>query len=54
MKPGRPPSEIENQSMYEHWSTFIEMLAERGFKDAEIAMIVGGNFLRVMKAVLPA
>jgi hypothetical protein len=24
------------------------------FKDAEIGMIVGGNFARVMKAVLPA
>jgi microsomal dipeptidase-like Zn-dependent dipeptidase len=30
------------------------MLAGRGFKDEEIGMIVGGNFLRVMKAVLPA
>jgi microsomal dipeptidase-like Zn-dependent dipeptidase len=30
------------------------MLEARGFKDQEIGMIVGGNFLRVMRAVLPA
>lgn len=53
MQPRRPPSAIENQSMYEHWETFIGMLQKRGFKDDDIAMIVGGNFLRVMRAVLP-
>lgn len=52
-KPSRPPSEIENQTMYEHWATFIRMLAERGFTDQDIGMIVGGNFLRVMRIVLP-
>lgn len=53
-QPGRPPSAIESQSMSEHWETFIRMLQQRGFKDDEIGMIVGGNFLRVMRAVLPA
>jgi membrane dipeptidase len=52
-KPSRPPSDIENQSMYEHWETFIRMLGERGFTDQDIGLIVGGNFLRVMRAVLP-
>lgn len=52
--PSRPPSAIESQSMAEHWSTFIGLLQQRGFKDDEIGMIVGGNFLRVMRAVLPA
>jgi membrane dipeptidase len=52
-KPSRQPSEIESQTMYEHWTTFIGMLAERGFTDQDIGMIVGGNFLRVMRAVLP-
>jgi len=47
-------SGVEAQSMLEHWSTFIQMLAERGFRDEEIGMIVGGNFLRVMREVLPA
>ena len=52
-KPSRPPSDIENQSMYEHWETFTRMLGERGFTDQDIGMIVGGNFLRVMRTVLP-
>jgi membrane dipeptidase len=52
-QPRRPPSAIESQSMGEHWQTFIGMLQKRGFKDDDIAMIVGGNFLRVMRAVLP-
>jgi membrane dipeptidase len=51
-KSGRPLSEIEGQTMYEHWATFMRMLAERGFTDKSIGMIVGGNFLRVMRAVL--
>jgi membrane dipeptidase len=53
-QPRRPPSAIESQSMAEHWETFIGMLQKRGFKDEDIAMIVGGNLLRVMRAVLPA
>jgi membrane dipeptidase len=52
-EPRRPPSAIESQSMAEHWTTFIRMLKERGFTDQDVGMIVGGNFLRVMKAVLP-
>ena len=40
--------------MYEHWETLIRLLEERGFKDDDIGKIVGGNFLRVMRAVLPA
>jgi membrane dipeptidase len=54
MQPRRPPSAIESQSMSEHWETFIGMLQQRGFRDDDIARIVGGNFLRVMRAVLPA
>ena len=53
-EPRRPPSAIESQTMSEHWETFIGMLQQRGFKDDDIARIVGGNFLRVMRAVLPA
>ena len=52
-KSGRALTEVENQTMYEHWATFIGLLAERGFSDQDIGMIVGGNFLRVMRAVLP-
>jgi membrane dipeptidase len=53
-QPRRPPSAIENQAMSEHWETFIGMLHQRGFRDDDVAKIVGGNFLRVMRAVLPA
>jgi membrane dipeptidase len=53
-QPRRPPSEIESQSMGQHWETFIRMLKERGFTDKDVGMIVGGNFLRVMRAVLRA
>jgi membrane dipeptidase len=53
-QPRRPPSEIESQSMGQHWETFIRLLKERGFSDKDVGMIVGGNFLRVMRAVLPA
>ena len=52
-EPRRPPSEIESQSMGQHWETFIRMLKERGFSDKDVGMIVGGNFLRVMRGVLP-
>ncbi|MBI3697302.1 MAG: membrane dipeptidase [Acidobacteria bacterium] len=51
---GRQFSGVEAQSMYEHWETFIQMLEQRGFKNEEIGMIVGGNFLRVMREVLPS
>jgi microsomal dipeptidase-like Zn-dependent dipeptidase len=40
--------------MGQHWETFIRMLKERGFTDKDVGMIVGGNFLRVMREVLPA
>ena len=52
-EPRRPLSEIESQSMLQHWETFIRMLKERGFSDHDVGMIVGGNLVRVMKAVLP-
>jgi membrane dipeptidase len=52
-EPGRRLSAVEGQSLAEHWETFIGLLQQRGFSDNQIGMIVGGNFLRVMRAVLP-
>jgi membrane dipeptidase len=52
-EPRRPPSPIESQTIAEHWEVFIGMLQARGFRDDDIGLIVGGNFLRVMRAVLP-
>ncbi len=52
--PQRNFTGVEAQSMYEHWSTFIRMLAERGFTDQQIGSILGGNYLRIWKEILPA
>jgi membrane dipeptidase len=45
---------VETQTMNEHWSAFIKLLAERGFTEQQIGLILGGNFLRVWKEILPA
>lgn len=49
----RTYSGVEAQTMYEHWDNFIKMLSERGLTDAQIGMILGGNYLRVWKQILP-
>ena len=50
---GKQFSGVEAQSMYEHWDTFIQMLSERGFTDDQINLIVGGNYIRIWKQILP-
>lgn len=47
-------SGVEAQSMREHWDTFIRLLRERGFNDEQIGLILGGNYLRIWKQILPA
>jgi membrane dipeptidase len=47
-------SGIEAQTNYEHWDNFIKMLSERGFTDDQIGLMLGGNYLRVWKQILPA
>lgn len=47
------PGVVEGQSMYEHWNRFIGILNARGFSDSQIAMILGGNYLRIWKEILP-
>jgi membrane dipeptidase len=44
---------IEAQTMYEHWDNFLKMLSERGLTDDQIGMILGGNYLRIWKQILP-
>lgn len=51
---GRQFAGVEAQSIYEHWSALLELLAERGFTEEEIGLILGGNFLRIWREVLPA
>jgi membrane dipeptidase len=45
---------VEAQTMREHWDTFIKMLSERGLTDEQIGLILGGNYIRLWKQILPA
>jgi membrane dipeptidase len=45
---------VEGQSMREHWTAFIKLLGERGFSEEQIGLIVGGNYLRIWRQLLPA
>jgi membrane dipeptidase len=49
----RTYSGVEAQTQYEHWDNFIKMLSERGLTDDQIGMILGGNYLRIWKQILP-
>jgi membrane dipeptidase len=44
---------VEAETMYQHWDNFIKMLSERGLTDEQIGMILGGNYLRIWKQILP-
>jgi len=46
-------SGVETETMSEHWTNFIKMLSERGFTDEHIGMLLGGNYMRVWKQILP-
>lgn len=50
---GQTFSGVEAETMRRHWENFITMLSERGFTDQQIGMIVGGNYLRIWKQILP-
>jgi membrane dipeptidase len=45
---------VEAQTMNEHWNNFIKMLSERGLTDDQIGLILGGNYLRLWKQILPS
>ena len=49
----RTYSGVEAQTMHEHWDNFIKMLSERGFTENQIGQIVGGNYIRLWKQILP-
>jgi membrane dipeptidase len=46
-------SGIEAQTMLQHWENFIAALSDRGFTDDQIGLILGGNYLRIWKQILP-
>jgi len=49
----RQYSGVEAQTIYEHYDNFIRMLSERGLSDEQIGMILGGNYLRIWRQILP-
>lgn len=53
-KPPRTFTGVESQTMLQHWENFIRALSERGFNDDQIGMIVGGNYIRIWKQILPS
>ena len=46
-------SGVETQTIYEHYDNFITALSERGLTDQQIGMVLGGNYLRVWRQILP-
>jgi membrane dipeptidase len=49
-----PPGGVEAETMNQHWSNFINLLVERGYTESDIALILGGNYLRIWEEILPA
>ncbi len=49
----KPGTGVEAQTYQEHYATFIRMLSERGFTDDQIGLILGGNYLRIWRQILP-
>jgi membrane dipeptidase len=49
----RAYSGVEAEVISQHYQNFIQMLSERGITDEQIGMILGGNYLRVWKQILP-
>jgi membrane dipeptidase len=48
-----PGTEIEKMTKYEQNSRFIDILYQRKYTDEDVAKVMGGNLLRVMKETLP-
>jgi membrane dipeptidase len=49
----RAYSGVETQTISQHYENFIKALAERGLTDQQIGLVLGGNYLRVWRQVLP-
>ena len=44
---------VETQTIYEHYDNFIKALSGHGLTDEQIGMVLGGNYLRVWRQILP-
>jgi membrane dipeptidase len=47
-------SGVEGETMFQHWSRFIGILNQRGYSEQQMALILGGNYLRIWRDILPA
>lgn len=47
------PAKVTDFEEVEDFPKLVQGLIDRGYKEAEIALILGGNHLRVLKAILP-
>jgi membrane dipeptidase len=47
------PSGTEGETMFQHWHRLIGVLEKRGYSEQQIALFLGGNFLRIWKDILP-
>ena len=47
------PGGVEAQTMFEHWNNFITLLRKHGHSEKDIALVSGGNYLRIWKEILP-
>jgi len=48
-----PGGEIEQLTKYEQCSRFIDLLYARKYSDENVAKVMGGNFIRIMRETLP-
>ncbi len=49
----RAYSGVETQTIREHYENFIKALSERGLTDQQIGLVLGGNYLRIWRQILP-
>jgi len=49
-----PPGGVEAETMNQDWSNFINLLEKRGYSESNIALILGGNYLRIWEEILPS
>jgi membrane dipeptidase len=52
-KPAKTFTGVEAETMLQHWQNFIKALSDRGFNDDQIGLILGGNYVRIWKQILP-
>jgi membrane dipeptidase len=53
-KGSNPPDAPEGLSNEQHLRRFIDGMLSRGYSEGDVSRFMGGNFLRVLKQVLPS